>query len=37
MATAGIVLGWVGVGFLVLFIVIFVVAGLSRDTMTFDS
>jgi hypothetical protein len=32
MATAGIVLGWVGVGFLVLFLGIVVVAGLTRET-----
>ncbi len=36
MATAGIVLGWVGVGFLVLFLGIVVVAGLTRETAGFE-
>lgn len=34
MATAGIVLGWVGIGFLVLFIVIAIVAALGADNST---
>jgi hypothetical protein len=36
MATTGIVLGWVGVGFLILFVGIVIVAGLSRDDMSFE-
>jgi hypothetical protein len=36
MATAGIVLGWVGVGFLVLFLVVAVLAGLAGDP-TYDA
>lgn len=36
MATAGIILGWVGVGFLVMFIVVIVVAGLADSGSSFE-
>lgn len=36
MANAGIVLGWVGIGFLVLFIVISIVIALGADNSSFD-
>jgi hypothetical protein len=36
MATAGIVLGWVGIGFLVLFVIISIVIALGADDMSFE-